>query len=781
MTSQIKFRSLPFIAAIIVFCLIFSIGLWLIIKDRQAAQVREKELLDRLTDSFVRETERRVDKAIAITRVLASDMRLLGPQRVVEKFDQFAADLLDNTDIEHLIIGLAPDGIVSHVYPADNHRVLGLDLNKDPKRIQHVENTIETGKTTLSGPYDLIAGGRGFVARNPISLEQDGKSLFWGFITVAIRQDFLFPQQDLDKFSASNIAVSLSTIDPATRQETLLFDTGVSTDKSQQLISVPGGIWRLETSSLTTRQVSTVSLLWNFVTAVLFALFAWFIARYPQNLREQIRLTAQQIQAQEKFSHDLIASLPDGVVVTDIEGDICYFNPRFALIINKAVAEGESLISLVGDRVNNSSMQQFLTSRVNLRQFDFQITMTLEPRGDFQLSCSVFNTAQGQVLLWFFRDVSEISRINRTLRHVSATRADMLRLLPDPMAFFNKKGELMECNPGFQSVFADYVDVDAGFSCHDFEQVLLNHTQNKASFVPVTLQPHDLQQVVFSDEVVMPGPTKRIFERTVRFDDSEGNVGSIMHFHDVTAAQEVDRMKTEFLSTAAHELRTPLANIFGYTELLLKAQFDKPRQDELLEIVYNQTKRLSAIIDDLLDLARIEARVGEAFHYAWHKIADLVEGVVKEIKFDLETHHFEYSVAGDIGEIWCDGDKIAQVIENLLSNACKYSPHNTRVSLSCEIERREQMMGCLIRVSDQGMGMNKQDLDHVFDRFYRADTSGQVPGTGLGMAIVKEIISHHQGQIAIDSEPGQGTTVTIWLPQQQLESHTQPEVSCQTV
>jgi signal transduction histidine kinase len=268
----------------------------------------------------------------------------------------------------------------------------------------------------------------------------------------------------------------------------------------------------------------------------------------------------------------------------------------------------------------------------------------------------------------------------------------------------------------------------------------------------------------FSDEVVITLDKRTVFERTVRFDHKSSVVGSIMHFRDVTASRDVDRMKTEFLSTAAHELRTPMANIFGYTELLIKAQFDKQKQDELLNIIFNQTRRLSAILDDLLDLARIEARAGEAFKFDFHDVAQLVSDSIREQEIELSKHKLTVSIEQDIGQIWCDAEKLMQVIENILSNAAKYSEDNTDIELAAISAGDGQRDGVEIKVTDSGAGMSEADRNRIFERFYRADTTGKIPGTGLGMSIVKEIVSHHQGLIDILSKPGEGTTVKVWIP-----------------
>lgn len=771
MSSQFKYHSLPVIASSIVFCLVFSIGLWLIIDNREEAKAREKVLLTHLTDAFVTETEKKIDKALIITDVLASQMHLMGAESVTNHFDQIATQLLNEKDRESLVFALAPGGIISDVYPNENNPAVGLNLNTDPARAEDVKGTIKAAELTLAGPYDLVSGGRGFVARNPVFIGNGDTSDFWGFVAVAIRIGFLFPESVMELFSTSNVAVRLTVIDPFSEEEMQLFDSGVLADKTQQLISVPGGTWRLETSMLSEKPLPAISLTWNFISAVLFALFAGFLARHPQNLREKVELKTQEIESQQAFLSELIQFLPDGVAVTDIDGHIQYCNLFFKKFVDTKVIEGASLIELLSKSFHDSHMKTFLLSKLNVREFNFEVMLRLVSRGDFQLACSALNTAKGQVLLWVFQDVSEIVRINRTLRHVSANRAEMLRLIPEPMVFFNKKGELMESNPSFQALFADYIDVDAGLSCLDFEQVLLKRTSKTDSFKPVCCQPRLTEhRTSYTDEFIMPGVTPRIFERTVCFDDTDSHVGSIMHFRDVTAAHEVDRMKTEFLSTAAHELRTPLANIFGYTELLIKTQFDHDRQAEVLNIIYNQSKRLSTIIDELLDLARIEARAGDAFNYGYYSLTELLIEVISEFDNELQKYQFEWRIHSDKTRIYCDAEKIEQVIENLLANAIKYTPEDKLISLHLEARKDQNREGFLITIKDEGIGMSEHDLANVFERFYRGDNSGHKPGTGLGMSIVKEIVEHHSGSINIESQLNKGSTFTVWLPAEPLSS-----------
>ena len=239
----------------------------------------------------------------------------------------------------------------------------------------------------------------------------------------------------------------------------------------------------------------------------------------------------------------------------------------------------------------------------------------------------------------------------------------------------------------------------------------------------------------------------------------------LLYLRDVTREVEVDRMKTDFLSVAAHELRTPMASIFGFTELLLSEEYDAETRRDLLSTVYQQTELLVKIINELLDLSRIEARRGKDFQLEWLHPATLLQETLTALKIDPERWPLQVDAPADIGLVRADPGKLRQALVNVISNATKYSPDGGPVAISLlwrEVEGQFGEVG--FRVSDHGIGMTADQQKRVFERFYRADTSGRIPGTGLGMSIVKEIVELHGGSIDLESSPGLGTSVTLWLP-----------------
>ena len=224
---------------------------------------------------------------------------------------------------------------------------------------------------------------------------------------------------------------------------------------------------------------------------------------------------------------------------------------------------------------------------------------------------------------------------------------------------------------------------------------------------------------------------------------------------------EANIVKSEFMSIASHQLRTPLTTLLGYSELLLTRPLTESQKKEFLGFINEESIRLSKIVDDLLDISRIESE--KDFGFVKEPI-QLVEVLVQQSKFysRAETgHRIITDTKQDLPLVTADGEKIGQLIQNLLDNAIKYSPGGDIV---CKAFVKDNMVW--ISVQDQGIGISQQELPHIFEKFYRVEReeTAHVSGTGLGLSIAKYIVDSHDGKIDIQSELGKGTTVSFGLP-----------------
>ena len=216
----------------------------------------------------------------------------------------------------------------------------------------------------------------------------------------------------------------------------------------------------------------------------------------------------------------------------------------------------------------------------------------------------------------------------------------------------------------------------------------------------------------------------------------------------------------EFTAKAAHELRTPITSIYGFTALLKTRSYDPEVARDVVETIHEQAGRLVQISNDLLDLSRIEERGAQAFAFEAQQVAPLLERAAGEHAAPGDARRVQVEVEPGLPALRLDRVKIAQALANILGNAHKFSAHGTPITLRAF--REGGRVG--IRVADRGIGMSAEELGHLFERFWRADKASEIPGSGLGMTLAREIVQFHDGTIEVHSAPGEGTAVTIWLP-----------------
>jgi two-component system phosphate regulon sensor histidine kinase PhoR len=244
----------------------------------------------------------------------------------------------------------------------------------------------------------------------------------------------------------------------------------------------------------------------------------------------------------------------------------------------------------------------------------------------------------------------------------------------------------------------------------------------------------------------------------------EAITGAVAVFRDITEMKQLDQMKDEFISIAAHELRTPLTAIKGYAELLdrrLSAQAGREGDRKSLGIIRKQTERLSGLVNEMLDVSRIEGGRLQLNSEPFD-LSALATEVVNNLRVSTTTHILSLAAEPAI-EAFGDTARIEQVLINLISNAITYSPEGGEIGVRAWVEGER----ACVSVSDQGIGIAPDELPHLFDRFYRAPSAGTMRsgGMGLGLYICQEIITRHGGTIRADSVAGAGSTFTFTLPQ----------------
>ncbi|MBS2970288.1 response regulator [Metabacillus sp. KIGAM252] len=251
-------------------------------------------------------------------------------------------------------------------------------------------------------------------------------------------------------------------------------------------------------------------------------------------------------------------------------------------------------------------------------------------------------------------------------------------------------------------------------------------------------------------------------------------IGTVMVHRDITHEYEVDKMKSEFVSTVSHELRTPLASVLGFTELMLHKELKPERQKKYLTTIFQEAKRLTSLINDFLDVQRMEAGK-QTYEKKYDDLFPLLQQLAELQQVHAAQHLIKLERMTEQTLVLGDKDKLSQVFSNLISNAIKYSPNGGNIEIL--VYEEEQYLN--ISVKDEGLGIPPEAMDKLFNKFYRVDNSDRrrIGGTGLGLAIVKEIVKAHEGMISIQSELGKGSVFTVRLPlviQMASESYEEP-------
>lgn len=275
-------------------------------------------------------------------------------------------------------------------------------------------------------------------------------------------------------------------------------------------------------------------------------------------------------------------------------------------------------------------------------------------------------------------------------------------------------------------------------------------------------------------ELMLYFPVERVIDLQLvpLFNESNRYDGLLVMLHDISEIRRLERIRSEFVANASHELKTPITSIQGFAETLLDGAVENPHEARAFaEIIYRESERLQRLIQDILDLSKIEQR-RVPFEYRDVQLATLIADVFLQV----EKSRQEKSIAvrayvDDDLTLETDYDRLKQILLNLVINGIQYTPPGGYVAVYAEYAgpSKDEV---LIRVEDNGIGIPNKDLNRVFERFYRVDKarSRNSGGTGLGLAIVKHLVEMMEGTIAVKSVEGQGTTFYVRLPRERPHS-----------
>ncbi|MFI3120367.1 MAG: PAS domain S-box protein [Methylococcaceae bacterium] len=502
------------------------------------------------------------------------------------------------------------------------------------------------------------------------------------------------------------------------------------------------------------------------------------------------RITTQQALTASEERYELVASsFNDGIWDWDLTNDSVYFSPRW-----------KEMLGYERDELSN-----VFSTWKNLIHPD-DVEMTLDTVDKFSKSNKIFYESihrlkhkDGSWVWILARGIAVRDSNNKPLRlfgsHTDMTRLrtieetllqrtrevnNVVTVSPDGIVTFTNEGLVSSVNPAFLKITGFKHNELLMITRHQFDQKMLEISNPRKPYqIEIVHEEPLLMQIINSE--YLPVQKTDIYNSGLNFQHkipayrtlhltkyclNNTITPTIMYFRDVTLETEMDRMKSEFLSVAAHELRMPISTMYGYCELLLNREFDPLTKYDILQTIYGQCSSVVEMINDLLDLARIETGSKQFSHFSLQPFIPIVKETLSSLKMHADFHKVEVHYFIDESLlIYAETDHIKRALVNVLSNAFKYSPSNRKVIL--EIKQRTNDKGVEeigVTVEDKGIGMSPQQVARLFERFWRADNVRDIVGSGLGMALVKEIVDFHQGEIEVESMLGQGSKIGLWFP-----------------
>ncbi len=488
----------------------------------------------------------------------------------------------------------------------------------------------------------------------------------------------------------------------------------------------------------------------------------------------QRKLTEEALKRSEEKYRELISSSIDGIVSTDVNMRIIIWNRGAEKIFGYTEKEmlGQPIMKIIPEKDRKKMAKEFghinKTGKGKLPRNVIEVVGEKKNGNKIpaELSISVRKSEDTYIITGIIRDITERKEAEEKLRESEERYRDLFENASDLIQNCDAKGRFIYVNRAWRDALGYSEEGVANLNFWD-----IIHPDHLAHCKETLLK-------VMSGEAVKNVETVFV-AKDGRLIQVEGNVNSIFKegkvvaaraiFRDITERKEaeekmrkIDQMKSEFLSNVSHELRTPLQSISGFTKLILNGKVPDPdTQQEFLQIIDRETGHLGNLINSLLDLSRLESGRFQV-NKQLVPIRDIITDSV--MSFHTLARDKGISLNEDIpaalSKMEIDGERIRQVVINLVSNAIKYSDPGGSVDVKVG-QNKEDL---IIQVSDRGIGISRESLNHLFERFYRGENEVDRGGTGLGLYITKQIIEAHGGHINVESKLGEGSTFNLTLP-----------------
>ena len=341
-----------------------------------------------------------------------------------------------------------------------------------------------------------------------------------------------------------------------------------------------------------------------------------------------------------------------------------------------------------------------------------------------------------------------LKEVNRQKRQIET----ILLHMTDGIIAFDIEGSIMHINPAATE--------------------LLNLTENENTFDKIFNKLNidiNLEKTIYLENWTSSEQRVQVEDKYLNIffasfkDEQEIAAGVIAVIQDITEHVKLDNMRKEFVADVSHELKTPITSIMGYADTLLEGEYDKETQDKFLKVIASEARRMAKLVTDLLILSRYDNNKVKK-EITEFDLGDLVKKCQEKLQLEINKkgHEVECFVTANVPPVKADKDGIERVVLNIMTNSIKYTPENGNIKIYVGFVYND----AYIKIIDNGIGIPEEDLNRIFERFYRVDKARtrEMGGTGLGLSIAKEILDQNNGSIDIKSEKGKGTEVVIRIP-----------------
>ncbi|MBS3794309.1 MAG: PAS domain S-box protein [Candidatus Thorarchaeota archaeon] len=365
----------------------------------------------------------------------------------------------------------------------------------------------------------------------------------------------------------------------------------------------------------------------------------------------------------------------------------------------------------------------------------------------------------------FTEPMAQLTEIAKALDQARSQMSAMLDAANDGMMLLSPAGEILRVNESFCKMFSVTQNgvLNHHYADHAEHWRRVFGNERIIDLILDESESENSEKMTFIQE----WPVRRefqVYSASVR-DTEDEYVGELIVFRDISPEREAERLKSEFVSLVTHEFRTPLTSIIGYVELMLEGDTGKitNEQRDFLEIVSRNADYLSELVDELMDVSRIEAGAVK-LDIKEFNLTTVVEDVVDGMRPRMEKkdQNLSIEIPKDLPKVEADERKTSQIILNLVSNAHKYTPPGGNITVTAASEADYVR----VDVSDNGIGLSDEEMEKLFSKFFRAENpqTTKIDGTGLGLWITRSFVEMQGGEIFVESEPGNGSTFSFTIP-----------------